>query len=74
VIIIIALISLILLALIIIAVDYRIIKENNNKKLVFTYALLMIIGIVIGFITILDLPVPSPAIIIEKIIAPIIER
>ncbi|MGV8145909.1 MAG: hypothetical protein ACLKAK_03885 [Alkaliphilus sp.] len=73
-IIIITLFLLVSLSVIILAVDYRIIKENNNNKLVCTYILLIIIGVAIGYIAIHDLPVPSPATIIEKIVISLIKE
>ena len=55
-------------------IDLPILFNNQKKALIITYSLLMLIGFCIGVIVMRDLPITSPAIVIENLIKLIIMR
>jgi len=55
-------------------IDLPIIYKSNNRAQIITYSILMLIGFSIGVIVIKDLPITSPAIVIENLINFIIMR
>jgi len=67
-------ILLIIALLTLLLIDLPTIRKGGNKLASSVYFLLMFIGFSIAIIVVLDLSVPSPAIIIEHIIKSILER
>ena len=55
-------------------VDLPILYRNQNKQVLMTYSFLMVVAFAIAIITVKDLPVASPAHVIEKLIKAVIER
>ncbi|WP_459764815.1 hypothetical protein [Alkaliphilus crotonatoxidans] len=65
---------LFLIGLVLLSIDYPLLKGNKSKTLKFLYGFLLIIGLGINYIVIKRLPIDSPSVIFERIIMSFIER
>ena len=67
-------IGLVVIFIVVFLIDYSsLLNTNKNKKMLITYAFLMILGFTISLLQIIDKAPPSPAIIIESIVNSIIK-